>query len=157
MVSPAEWGPSTWELLHGIAERVGFQTIKILEEDERVSLQYALKHLDELLPCPLCQGHYREWLKKRPVDTWIKKSGGLLQEAMRKWVYDLHENVNGFKSIVSPLMIEDLPAIYHSVDLREKATVLKNLFQRGLAVGAFRAEYWKLTWRHLDTVVRLLT
>ena len=134
MVSPAEWGPSTWELLHGIAERVGFQTIKILEEDERVSLQYALKHLDELLPCPMCQGHYREWLKKRPVDAWIKKSGGLLQEAMRKWVYDLHENVNGFKSIVSPLVIEDLPVIYQSVDLREKATILKNLFQRGLAV-----------------------
>jgi hypothetical protein len=105
----------------------------------------------------MCQGQYREWLKKRPVDAWIKKSGGLLQEAMRKWVYDLHENVNGFKSIVSPLVIEDLPVIYQSVDLREKATILKNLFQRGLAVGAFRAEYWKLTWRHLDTVVRLLT
>ena len=48
MVSPAEWGPNAWNLLHGIAERVGNQRILTIQRDEQNALRNTLRTLSRM-------------------------------------------------------------------------------------------------------------
>jgi hypothetical protein len=155
MASPSEWGPTAWELLHGIAERVGNNTLHSMIQDEKNGIKYTLQHFGSLLPCLKCQSHYKEWLRKHSID-FTKGYGEFLQDHLRQWIFDLHENVNKDRMVESGLSIEDLPALYRSVHLREKANILKSFFSRGLQMGVFKSEEWKTAWRHLDMLLRTL-
>lgn len=154
MVSPLEWGPNAWELLHGIAEKVGRQQHTSMIRDEQNELSFVLKSFGSLLPCKTCQEHYREWLTKHPPDKFIFKPYEL-QEECRKWVYTLHCAVNERKG-TNEFKEEDLQDTYSYVDLRKCANTLKTFYQRGLQTGVLKSEEWKRAWKHLDLLLRLL-
>ena len=40
MVSPAEWGPNAWKLLHGIAEHVGSNKSMTMVKDEKNEINF---------------------------------------------------------------------------------------------------------------------
>lgn len=157
MVSPQEWGPNAWELLHGLAEKVGRQQHPSMIRDEQNELSIVLKSFGHLLPCKTCQEHYREWLVKHPPDKFIFSSPGYeLQERVRTWVYMLHSAVNQQKEVVSTFKEEDLQDTYSYVDVRKCASTLKTFYQRGLQTGVLKSEDWKRAWKHLDLLIRLL-
>lgn len=156
MVSPSEWGPSTWELLHGLAERVGTQMSMPLIRDEQNEIRLTLRNLSALLPCKTCQGHYREWLHKNPPEQFLQRSGEYLQDEMREWVFRLHEAVNQRREVVSGTLLETVHETYKSVDLRTKALQLKSMYQRGLQQRVFKPDEWRVAWRHLDMLLRIL-
>ena len=157
MVSPAEWGPGAWALLHGIAERIGNHSNHLLIQDERNELKLTLRHFWALLPCLKCQKHYKEWLKKSNPDSWIQGSFGIdLQDSMRNWVYLLHENVNNSRSIESGFLLEQMKDMYGMVPLRERANGLKSFYQKGLDARTLKAEDWKTAWKHLDLLLRVI-
>jgi len=157
MVSPAEWGPGAWTLLHGIAERVGNHSNHLLIRDERNELKLTLRHFWALLPCLKCQKHYKEWIQKNNPDSWIQDPFGVdLQDSMRNWVFNLHENVNSSRSIESGFTLEQMKDKYTAVSLREKANGLKSFYQRGLDARTLKAEDWKLAWKHLDLLLRVI-
>lgn len=157
MVSPAEWGPGAWTLLHGIAERIGNHSNHLLIQDERNELKLTLRHFWALLPCLKCQKHYKEWLKRFNPDSWIQGPfGSDLQDSMRNWVFMLHENVNSSRSIESGFTLEQMKDKYANVSLREKANGLKSFYQRGLDARTLKADEWKLAWKHLELLLRAI-
>ena len=157
MVSPDEWGPNAWELLHGIAEKIGNHSNHLLIRDERNELKLTLRHFWALLPCVKCQKHYKEWLQRNNPDSWIQGPFGMdLQDSMREWVFTLHENVNNSRNVVSGIIKDEIKEKYLNVNLREKATTLKSFYQRGLDSRVFKPEDWKLGWKHLDMLLRIL-
>lgn len=157
MVSPSEWGPGAWALLHGIAERVGNHSNHLLIRDERNELKLTLRHFWALLPCLKCQKHYKEWLKKSNPESWIQGPfGSDLQISMRNWVFMLHENVNNSRDVVSGITLEQMKDTYSGVILREKANSLKSFYQKGLDARTLKAEDWKLAWKHLDLLLRAI-
>ena len=156
MVSPSEWGPNAWELLHGLAERVGFHTIITLIRDERNEIRLTLRHFAALLPCKTCQTHYREWLHTHPPEQFIQLSGGYLQDGMREWIFRLHEDVNQRREVVSGYVLETLHDRYKSVDLRAAALRLKGMYQRGVQQKVLKPDEWKNAWRHLDLLLRYM-
>lgn len=156
MVSPGEWGPSAWKLLHGLAERVGNHKNQTMIRDEQNELRIVLKEFWNLMPCRHCQEHYREWIRHNTPDSFLNKSGGYLQEDMRSWLYKLHESVNQRREVVSGIKEEDLETMYKSINLRESATVLKSVYQRGIQTGVLKPENWKKTWKHLDLLLRYM-
>ena len=154
MVSPGEWGPTTWKLLHGIAERVGQHDNMTLLRDEQNEIRLTLKHFAALLPCLKCQGHYREWIKNNPPEQISGKFGIDIQEALRDWVFRLHEDVNARRDVVSGIDPATLPDMYGAVNLRECASVLKSMYKRAGELRIFKHEEWKLAWKHLDLLLR---
>ena len=156
MVSPGEWGPGAWDLLHGLAEKVGNQTSLLLINDERNELKLTLRHLWALLPCKTCQNHYKEWLQGHSPDSFIAGSYMDLQESMPSWLFALHENVNRSRGVESGVTLETLKERYATVPLREKAMGLKGFYQRGLLARTLKAEDWKKAWRHLDVLLRII-
>ena len=157
MVSPSEWGPGAWALLHGIAERVGNHSNHLLIQDERNELKLTLRHFGALLPCLKCQKHYKEWIQKHNPESWIQGPfGSDLQDSMRNWVYLLHENVNHSRSVESGFLLEQMKNMYGMVPLREKANGLKSFYQKGLDTRTLKAEDWKTAWKHLDLLLRAI-
>jgi hypothetical protein len=157
MVSPLEWGPTAWDLLHGLAERIGNHSNYLLIKDEQNELKLFLRHLWALLPCLKCQKHYKEWYTSNNPDKFIQGPfGSDLQDALRKWFYDLHERVNQSNSIVSNVTLEQVKEQYSKIPLRERASSLKAFYQRGLDTRTLKAEDWKVAWKHLDLLLRLL-
>ena len=156
MVSPEEWGPGAWDLLHGLAEKVGNQSKTILINDERNELKLTLRHLWALLPCKTCQKHYREWFQTHSPDSFIAGSYMDLQESLRAWLFALHENVNRSRGVESGITLDALKERYAAIPLREKALGLKAFYQRGLLARTLKAEDWKPAWRHLDALLRLI-
>jgi hypothetical protein len=157
MVSPEEWGPGAWELLHGLTEKIGNQTKPLLINDERNELKLALRHLWALLPCKTCQKHYKDWLQSHSPDSFIAGSYMDLQDSLRAWLFALHENVNRSRGVESGLTIDGLKERYSSVPLREKALALKAFYQRGILSRVLIPDIWKPAWRHLDALLRLIS
>ena len=155
MVSPAEWGPNAWNLLHGLAERIGVHTTISLIRDEQNEIRLTLRHFAALLPCKTCQIHYREWLHKYPPEQFLKKSGGYLQDEMREWVFRLHEDVNQRREVVG-IALDSLHDMYKSIDIRGAATQLKGMYQRGVQQKVIKPDEWKMAWRHLDLLLRYM-
>ena len=154
MVSPVEWGCSAWQLLHGIAERIGTHKNNNLIRDEQNELRLTLRHFGSLLPCVKCQVHYREWYRLNTPSTNLY--GEFLQDSIRKWVFDLHENVNHRRNVTSNLELTSLKELYSGIDLRVLATRLKSVYQRGVQLKVLKPDEWKIAWKHLDFLLRFI-
>ena len=157
MVSPHEWGPHAWALLHGIAERVGNHDKMMLIRDEQNAIRLTLRNFGALLPCLKCQKHYREWLLKHAPELFLGRTGESLREELRNWLYDLHEAVNERNEVQSGITREQLPELYKEVALRSEAAHLRNVYQRGLQQGVLKPEEWKSAYKHLDMLLRLVS
>jgi hypothetical protein len=154
MVSPAEWGPNAWELLHGLAERVGNHTNISLIRDEHNELRLTLRHFGALLPCKKCQLHYREWIHKSLPNTSL--NGEYLKDSVRIWVFNLHNAVNSRNDVTSEITIDIVKDRYNTIDLRAAATRLRSVYQRGVQTGVLKPEEWKMAWKHLDCLLRFI-
>lgn len=154
MVSPQEWGPNAWNLLHGIAERIGNHTNKYQIADEKNELKFTLRHFGALLPCTKCQAHYKEYIRKSFPDTNLY--GVYLQDAIREWLFHLHNNVNASREIQSDHTLESVKEKYTAIDLRAAATRLRSLYQRGLQTNSLKIDEWKIAWKHLDYLLRFI-
>jgi hypothetical protein len=157
MVSPHEWGPHAWNLLHGIAERVGKHDKLMLIRDEQNAIRLTLRHFGSLLPCLKCQKHYREWLHKHAPELFLQRTGEDLRAALQDWFYTLHEAVNERNEIVSGVSRESLSERYKDIHLRGEAAHLRNVYQRGLQQGVLKSEEWKAAYKHLDILLRLIS
>ena len=154
MVSPDEWGPKAWELLHSIAERLGNNTHISMIRDEQTELRLTLRHFYALLPCHRCQKHYREWVQQHPPNT--TRYGEYLQDDIREWLYNLHENVNKQRDITSGIQLESVKDMYNGKNPRTTALYMRSVYQRGLQSGMLKPEEWKSAWKHLDMLLRTI-
>lgn len=156
MVSPDEWGPHGWELLHGLTERVGYHSSNTLVRDEQNSLRLTLRNFWKLMPCNKCQNHYKTYLRQHPPETFLQSYGEFLRDSLRSWLFTLHEEVNRDRKVAAGISLEDLPTRYEAVNLRREAAHLRNVYQRGLQSGVLHVEEWKMAWRTLDTLLRFI-
>lgn len=154
MVSPQEWGPNAWDLLHGIAERIGNHTNKSLIRDEQMELKLALRHFGALLPCNKCQDHYKNYIRRSFPNVTLY--GVYLQDSLREWLFKLHNDVNLSRGIISDHTLETVKEKYGSIDLRAAATRLRSVYQRGIQTNSIKIDEWKIAWKHLDYLLRFI-
>ena len=110
----SEWGPYLWLILHLCAERCGRQTLPMLHIDEVRAWVALLKITEAILPCPLCQNHYRAWLKANPIAVFLTiRSPAAFAEAAQLWVWRLHNSINRDRG-VEEMTAEDAKALYSS-------------------------------------------
>jgi hypothetical protein len=156
MVTPSEWGPNAWSLLHGIAERIGNDTLLPIIRDQQNELRIVLRDFWTLLPCKTCQTHYREWIRSHNPEEFIHTTGEDLRNSMRLWVFNFHNAVNQRRNVTHHIREEYLKILYSRVNLRQEAMILKSMYARGIQSGALKPEEWKNTWKHLDLLLRFI-
>ena len=133
MVQNSEWGPHLWNILHMCAEKCGKQSTYTLHIDQVRAWIQLLKLTEAILPCALCQKHYKEWLHTHKLSSFLEKRiSSEFHEAAKKWVWKLHNHVNKERKI-SELDYEHIIPTYSlktTKDLQESIEKLKEVLER---------------------------
>ena len=77
------WGPSGWCLLHLIAANPKQESPRAIKE--------WFELLEYVLPCKYCRASFHDYLKLQPLTMAIVTN----RDAFSKWLYDIHNRVNG--------------------------------------------------------------
>lgn len=155
MPSNKEWGPYLWTILHTSAEKLGRQTNEIMASDEAREMVLVLKSVEFIMPCEKCRKHYHEYLKKNPVDEFAHRRGEILRQAVRQWIWKLHETVNE-RNGVAAFPIEELTPTYQNASIADPYTKLKVVLYKAIPDGLIASEPFKSFQRHLSLLRTLL-
>jgi hypothetical protein len=153
---PREWGNPLWKILHSITESLGNQKNTILSADEAHEIVFLLRDLEKVMPCQLCRQHYNKWRKEHPLEKLSVLRGPALRDAVRKWLYELHENVNQDRKLESNITIEQLPELYKSVDIRTEWGKFFEQMKTSTEVGLVSQLVLQNFHRHLGILRKLL-
>jgi hypothetical protein len=149
------WGPILWSILHGIAERVGSATFALYQADERRALNSLFKAVAKMIPCPSCKEHYEVYLKEHPVDGPLKElSYSTLRVYVRRWFWELHNWVNYSKG-VPEFPLEDVPALYSRVPIREKLKELREPMERAIRISGNQILGYQELQKHISTLLSI--
>jgi len=86
----------------------------MLHMDEIRAWIALLKITEAILPCPLCQNHYRAWLKANPTAAFLTiRSPAAFAEAAQEWLWRLHNSINRDRGL-SEMTAEDAKTLYAS-------------------------------------------
>lgn len=155
MPSNKEWGPFLWTILHATAEKLGRQTNEIMASDEAREMVLVLKGVEHIMPCEKCRKHYHEYLKKNPIDEFVNRRGEVLRQAIRLWLWKLHEAVNQRNGAQS-FPLEELTPKYQNTSIAEALQPLKNVLYKAIPDGLIVSEQFKSFLRHFSLLRTLL-
>ena len=82
-MEPNIWGPGAWTFLHSIT----FQYPESPSDMEKQKYYVFFNSLKNVLPCPVCRGHYETNLENLPIrlDT---------RQELIEWLIDVHNEIN---------------------------------------------------------------
>jgi len=144
-----EWGPIFWRLLHALAERVGTVPMVGLRGDEVRAWKSLLTTMDKALPCEHCREHLKFYITNNPVA--IPEDYTQIHEWIRRWIYNLHEEVNRRLGKVA-FPFDSLDLIYRAVSPRATNDVLNVLVARSIRGTAVPL----LSWNNWNKHVKIL-
>lgn len=126
--SPSEWGPHLWKMLHWLAQHSGKQRSKILQADELAAWTKILTLLQVVLPCAACRTHYTEYFKAHfNLNLLTSEERG---ENIRRWLWELHEDVNRRREVNGGVSYEDLQVTYESLKFAEEREAFYKILER---------------------------
>lgn len=88
------WGPSLWQILHGLAERIGKLVVPSYRDDEKRQWILLIELLPKIIPCPMCREHAQQWILQNPVKGIKDIPSDELYDWLSNWIYRFHESVN---------------------------------------------------------------
>jgi hypothetical protein len=84
-MDPSAWGPVAWDFLHTVT----FGYPEKPTNEQKQSAVAMFRSLQDLLPCSVCQNHFRGILARFPIENHIHS-----RDALSKWLYTVHNIVN---------------------------------------------------------------
>jgi hypothetical protein len=154
----AHWGLPLWKVLHGMAEKIGYLETPLLAQDEMRETIFFLYSVEAIMPCDLCRKHFKDWKAKHPIGNWPEKYKGRpgeFREQIRKWLWELHQNVNQSKGTENTVPFEQLTELYRSVDLLREYQEFRTILQTTSWVGKVLPQHIKMFTRHFTILNRL--
>lgn len=151
-----EWGTPLWEILHSMAENIGNQKSPLLAVDEANEIVFVLRFVEDIMPCALCRNHYRVWRQRFPLERLAKLRGEELRNEVRLWLYNLHENVNKDREVISNIVVEDLVTRYKGVDVGSQWDLYLQKIRTSKEMGLIKPGALQNFNRHL-VILRKLT
>ncbi len=111
-MDPKMWGPPAWEFIHTVA--LGYPSAP--SHTDKTNYRNFYTNIGNILPCPVCQIHYNEFLSGRLLDLDEALES---TESLFNWTVDAHNNVNrhnGKKIWTFAEAVEKYHAIYIKSD-----------------------------------------
>lgn len=145
----AEWGPITWQILHGLAELSG-RSSGPLQIDEIRAWLALIESIEKMIPCEICRAHYKSYLVNNPVKGWLKEPLNI-RDNVRKWLWNLHNEIN--EGSDKPVFAFDDLVSYSEVDIRTKLAQLAAPIKRAMAHSGVKLLHWLAFERSVKTLL----
>jgi hypothetical protein len=127
----------------------------MLHQDEVRAFIHMLKLVEAILPCPLCQKHYRSWRTKHPLE--FPGSPTAFYEAARNWLWKLHDTINEERGVARP-SLEEATELNKQKDFQQSLKALLEVLEQAklqrLIDGAHVRE-WLQRLTHLRRFIRV--
>ena len=127
MVQNSEWGPPLWTILHTLAAKCGRQSNQMLHMDEVRAWIHMLQLVEAILPCPLCQKHYRDWRKANPLSKFLESRNAFGDDA-QWWLWRLHDSINEQRG-TARIPFEEAQALYSTKTTADLQQALEKLLE----------------------------
>jgi len=128
-----------WSVLHGLAENAGRLNSELQKSDERREWAVLFKTLEKSIPCDHCRTHYVAWYAAHsPV---LPEDYTQFREYVRKWLYDLHENVNQ-QTKKAAFPYEKMEATYKNRKIQMTIRQLRILVKTNVMGGSVPIMAW---------------
>ena len=131
------WGPPLWKIIHIFAAKSGQITNKIIEDDEAHAWINLLKTLENIMPCALCVGHYKAFLKKYNINSLLAYRGLTRKNWLIDFWYNLHNEVN-LRSNKSAFSKDDLNIYEDSSYFTDAIELIKSVVAKGIEQGVLK-------------------
>lgn len=139
-----EWGPFLWSILHVLAERVTRVMSPLYENDERRAWVFFLHGTGNMLPCSDCRTHYASYLSAHPVKEIMTLPKSELALWIRRWLYDLHQEVNT-RLGKEGIPFEELSSHYKNINIASLFQLFEMIEKRAIASQGVNLISW-LEW-----------
>jgi hypothetical protein len=87
-----------------------------------------------MLPCPDCREHFASWINGHPIKPFLAVPYSEKGEWIRRWLYDLHSDVNRRLSKTN-LAYDELVITYRNVNVPETLKKLDPLTLSAMKLG----------------------
>ena len=134
-----EWGPLVWNILHGLAEKMGNANAEELREWKRL-----LTFTADVLPCDVCKKHYKEVLLQHPIGGILKMDGVIAATFVKTWLWTLHNEINVGNG-KPELPFTELSVLYGAIDIRDMFWRLEPVMKLALTKSGMGYISW-LKW-----------
>jgi hypothetical protein len=144
-LSPNDWGPLLWKLLHIMGEHVGKSVTPSLNRDEAIMVDFIIQGLPGVIPCSECAQHARSYIRQYPSSQVKNLLGKALTEWTRNYFFNFHNNVliRQQRSLVFTDSSEIIP-IYDSMIFQKCDTEqLIEYFSFGVHSGLIKGDFYK--------------
>jgi hypothetical protein len=149
-----QWGPLLWTILHSFAERLGKQSHPSILEDQRREFLLFLHYVGETMPCKKCREHYATYRKSNPLDGLPKNKEFF--PVVKKWLYDLHCEVNSSRGIQNTIQFDDLSTLYSSNQFLKSAEELWKYYSNAVQLKAISYEPYQRLRAHHKFLMKIL-
>ena len=133
----------------------------MLHMDEVRALVHFLQITEAILPCPMCQNHYRQWIKENPLRHFLDiKNPVRFYEVARTWLWRLHDSINQERG-AEQMSFDEAAALYGTKTTEDLQQALEKLLEvldraklQRLIDGAYIRE-WKAKLFALRRLIRV--
>ena len=84
-MDPKIWGPGAWTFLHSVTLNYP-DTPSQQDKNEYADFFYSLANI---LPCSICQNHFRNNLNELPIKLYLQSKNTLVE-----WLFEIHNRIN---------------------------------------------------------------
>jgi hypothetical protein len=136
-----EWGPILWQVLHGLAEKIGALVAPLYAPDELKLWPALLQMIELVLPCEECRMHCKEWMQEHPLSPMKTLTNTDLKRWVKTWLWTLHSDVDC--RIEKPTVTYDeLEGLYRSVPIQAQFRLIEAIQKKTMSQSGVKLNDW---------------
>lgn len=138
---PEKWGSIFWSIFHKLADNVTKTLSPSFQMEERKTWILFIKETENVLPCEICAGHFKEYLQANPVDDILTIPYSSLKNWIQLWFYTLHSSVNK-RLGKTDIDFDELSYHYKDIDIRKQLLQIEKLQKTTIQEQKVRVKPW---------------
>jgi hypothetical protein len=136
-----EWGPTFWQFLHGLAEKIGTLVSPLYAPDELKLWPQLLQMIELVLPCEECRKHCKVWVQDHPLTPMQTLTNADLKVWVKTWLWTLHSDVD-FRLEKPTVTYDELEGLYSRIPLEKQYRQMDDIQKKTISYSGLKPSDW---------------
>jgi hypothetical protein len=136
-----EWGPLLWQVLHGLAEKIGALVVPLYAPDELKLWPQLLQTIELVLPCEECRKHCKEWVHEHPLTPMKTLTNAGLKIWIKTWLWTFHSDVD-CRLDKPTVTYDELEGLYRNVPIQTQFRLIEAIEKKTMSFSGVKRNDW---------------